>query len=74
MPKCPRILIKRDDLTSLGLGGNKAASSSSLIARCARASGATTLITTGAVQSNHARMTAPRGVRRGVLECGGVWC
>jgi L-cysteate sulfo-lyase len=21
---CPRILIKRDDLTSLGLGGNKA--------------------------------------------------
>ena len=22
--KCPRIFIKRDDLTSLGLGGNKA--------------------------------------------------
>ena len=55
--KCPRILIKRDDLTTLGLGGNKARKLEYLVAD-ARAQGATTLITTGAVQSNHARMTA----------------
>ena len=54
---CPRILIKRDDLTSLGLGGNKARKLEYLVAD-ARAKGAATLITTGAVQSNHARMTA----------------
>src|SRR6185436_18540482 len=54
---CPRILIKRDDLTSLGLGGNKARKLEYLVAD-AKAKGATTLITTGAVQSNHARMTA----------------
>ena len=55
--RCPRILIKRDDLTALGLGGNKARKLEFLVAD-ARAQGATTLITTGAVQSNHARMTA----------------
>ena len=55
--QCPRILIKRDDLTSLGLGGNKARKLEFLIAD-AKEQGATTLITTGAVQSNHARMTA----------------
>ena len=55
--KCPRILIKRDDLTTLGLGGNKARKLEYLVAD-AKAQGATTLITTGAVQSNHARMTA----------------
>lgn len=55
--KCPRILLKRDDLTTLGLGGNKARKLEYLVAD-AKAQGATTLITTGAVQSNHARMTA----------------
>lgn len=55
--RCPRVLIKRDDLTALGLGGNKARKLEYLVAD-ARAQGATTLITTGAVQSNHARMTA----------------
>lgn len=50
-------MIKRDDLTSLGLGGNKARKLEFLIAD-AQQLGATTLITTGAVQSNHARMTA----------------
>lgn len=55
--RCPRILIKRDDLTALGLGGNKARKLEFLVAD-AKAQGATTLITTGAVQSNHARMTA----------------
>ncbi len=55
--RCPRILIKRDDLTALGLGGNKARKLEYLVAD-AQAQGATTLVTTGAVQSNHARMTA----------------
>jgi D-cysteine desulfhydrase family pyridoxal phosphate-dependent enzyme len=55
--KCPRILIKRDDLTALGLGGNKARKLEYLLAD-ALARGAHTVITTGAVQSNHARMTA----------------
>lgn len=54
---CPRILIKRDDLTALGLGGNKARKLEFLIAD-ALAQGAHTVVTTGAVQSNHARMTA----------------
>lgn len=55
--RCPRILFKRDDLTALGLGGNKARKLEFLVAD-AIAQGATTLVTTGAVQSNHARMTA----------------
>lgn len=55
--RCPRILVKRDDLTGLGLGGNKARKLEFLLGD-AVAAGATALITTGAVQSNHARMTA----------------
>ncbi len=55
--RCPRILIKRDDLTGLGLGGNKARKLDYLLGE-ALAQGATAVVTTGAVQSNHARMTA----------------
>jgi D-cysteine desulfhydrase family pyridoxal phosphate-dependent enzyme len=55
--RCPRILLKRDDLTGLALGGNKARKLEFLIAD-ARRQGATAVVTTGAVQSNHARMTA----------------
>jgi D-cysteine desulfhydrase/L-cysteate sulfo-lyase len=62
---CPRILIKRDDLTAMGLGGNKARKLEYLVAD-ARAQGATTLITTGAVQSNHARMTAAAACMAGM--------
>jgi L-cysteate sulfo-lyase len=65
--KCPRILIKRDDLTALGLGGNKARKLEYLIAD-ALAKGAHTVITTGAVQSNHARMTAA-AARMARLRC-----
>ncbi len=54
---CPRILIKRDDLTGLALGGNKARKLEFLIAD-ALTHGANVVVTTGAVQSNHARMTA----------------
>jgi D-cysteine desulfhydrase family pyridoxal phosphate-dependent enzyme len=55
--RCPRILLKRDDLTGLGLGGNKARKLEFLVADACRRR-ATTIVTTGAVQSNHARMTA----------------
>ena len=55
--RCPRILLKRDDLTGLALGGNKARKLEFLIGD-ARRQGATCVVTTGAVQSNHARMTA----------------
>jgi len=54
---CPRILIKRDDLTGLAFGGNKARKLEFLVADAINQR-ATVLITTGAVQSNHARMTA----------------
>ncbi len=55
--KCPRILIKRDDLTGLALGGNKARKLEFLVGDALRR-GASVLVTSGAVQSNHARMTA----------------
>ena len=55
--KCPRILIKRDDLTGLAFGGNKVRKLEFLIAD-ALAQKATTIITAGAAQSNHARATA----------------
>jgi D-cysteine desulfhydrase family pyridoxal phosphate-dependent enzyme len=55
--RCPRILIKRDDLTGLALGGNKARKLEFLIADALQHR-ATVVVTSGAVQSNHARMTA----------------
>lgn len=63
--RCPRILVKRDDLTGLGLGGNKARKLDFLLGD-ALAAGATSLITTGAAQSNHARMTAAAARRCGL--------
>ncbi|HLL51273.1 MAG TPA: pyridoxal-phosphate dependent enzyme, partial [Thermomicrobiales bacterium] len=56
-PRCPRIYIKRDDLTGLAFGGNKARKLEYLLAD-ALANDATVLVTEGAAQSNHARMTA----------------
>ena len=55
--RCPRLLIKRDDLTGLAFGGNKARKLEFLVADALTQS-ATMLVTSGAVQSNHARMTA----------------
>jgi len=55
--ECPRLLIKRDDLTGLALGGNKARKLEFLLAD-ARSKGADTVITCGAVRSNHALQTA----------------
>ncbi len=61
----PHVLIKRDDNTGLAFGGNKARKLEFLIAD-ARMKGADTLITTGAVQSNHARMTVAAARRVGM--------
>jgi D-cysteine desulfhydrase family pyridoxal phosphate-dependent enzyme len=56
-PRCPRIYLKRDDLTGFAFGGNKARKLEYLLAD-ALANEATMLVTEGAVQSNHARITA----------------
>jgi D-cysteine desulfhydrase family pyridoxal phosphate-dependent enzyme len=56
-PRTPRIWMKRDDLTGLAFGGNKARKLEYLV-EDARRQGATVLVSEGAVQSNHARMTA----------------
>ena len=63
----PRILVKRDDLTGLAFGGNKTRKLEFLIGE-ARAQGAQTLISGGALQSNHCRQTAAAAVRFG-LKC-----
>ncbi len=57
--------VKRDDSTGLALGGNKARKLEFLVAD-ALAHGADTLLTTGGVQSNHARMTAAAARRTGM--------
>lgn len=56
-PGAPRIWMKRDDLTGLAFGGNKARKLEYLV-EDARRQGVTVLVSEGAVQSNHARMTA----------------
>ncbi len=61
----PRLLIKRDDAIPFGFGGNKVRKLA-LVAGRARADGACTLITAGAVQSNHARVTAATAARLGM--------
>ena len=60
----PRLLVKRDDLTGLALGGNKARKLEFLIGE-ARAQGAQTLISGGALQSNHCRQTAAAAAKFG---------
>jgi D-cysteine desulfhydrase family pyridoxal phosphate-dependent enzyme len=63
----PRVLVKRDDLTGLALGGNKARKLEYLCAE-AVAQGCDTLVTGGGHQSNHVRMTAAAANRLG-LDC-----
>ncbi|BBY26951.1 pyridoxal-phosphate dependent enzyme [Mycolicibacterium sediminis] len=57
--------IKRDDLTGLAGGGNKIRKLEWTLA-AAVAEGADTVITTGAPQSNHARLTAAAAARLGL--------
>jgi len=60
----PRLLVKRDDQTGLAFGGNKTRKLEFLIAE-AREQGAKTLISGGALQSNHCRQTAAAAARFG---------
>ncbi|TVR72667.1 MAG: D-cysteine desulfhydrase family protein [Sphaerobacteraceae bacterium] len=61
----PEIWIKRDDLTGLALGGNKARKLEYLVAD-ALAQDATVLMTAGAPQSNHCRQTAAAARKSGL--------
>jgi pyridoxal phosphate-dependent enzymes, D-cysteine desulfhydrase family len=63
----PNIFIKRDDLLGLTAGGNKTRKLEFLVAD-ALAQGADTLITCGAIQSNHCRLTLAAAVKEG-LKC-----
>ncbi len=60
----PRILVKRDDQTGLAFGGNKTRKLEFLVAE-AREQGAKTMISAGAIQSNHCRQTAAAAARFG---------
>ena len=66
-PGGPEIWIKRDDQLGLFPGGNKTRKLEFLVAD-ALAQGADTLITCGAVQSNHCRLTLAAAAREG-LKC-----
>ncbi|HBR0921367.1 TPA: D-cysteine desulfhydrase [Klebsiella quasipneumoniae subsp. quasipneumoniae] len=61
------IFIKRDDTTPLAMGGNKLRKLEFLAADALR-EGADTLITAGAIQSNHVRQTAAIAAKLG-LHC-----
>jgi D-cysteine desulfhydrase len=61
----PTIYMKRDDLLGLTGGGNKTRKLEFLVAD-ALACGADTLITCGAVQSNHCRLTLAAAVKEGM--------
>src|SRR5690606_12999002 len=63
----PNLYIKRDDCTGLATGGNKTRKLEFLVAEALK-QGADTLITQGAVQSNHARQTVAAAARVG-LQC-----
>jgi D-cysteine desulfhydrase family pyridoxal phosphate-dependent enzyme len=60
----PRLLVKRDDQTGLAFGGNKTRKLEFLLGE-AREQDAKTLITGGAIQSNHCRQTAAAAARFG---------
>src|SRR5213079_2862242 len=61
----PHLLIKRDDQTGLAFGGNKTRKLEFLVAE-AREQCAETVITGGAIQSNHCRQTAAVAARFGI--------
>jgi D-cysteine desulfhydrase family pyridoxal phosphate-dependent enzyme len=60
-----RVCIKRDDVTGLALGGNKARKLQNLCADAIKR-GCDTLVTGGGVQSNHVRQTAAAAARLGL--------
>lgn len=60
----PKIYCKRDDQTGLGFGGNKTRKLEFLLAEAQKA-GARTLLSVGAIQSNHCRQVAAMAARFG---------
>lgn len=60
-----RLLVKRDDAAHFAFGGNKVRKME-YYAAAAREAGADVLITTGGVQSNHARVVAATAARLGL--------
>lgn len=71
------VYVKRDDLTGVGLGGNKVRKLEFLLAD-ALDRGCDTILTTGGAQSNHAMLTAACCGRMGlnsilVLKKRGIW-
>jgi D-cysteine desulfhydrase len=64
----PNLFIKRDDLLGFAAGGNKIHKLEFVVADALQ-KGADYLITCGAVQSNHCRLTLAAAVREG-LKCG----
>jgi len=60
-----RLWVKRDDLMGVGGGGNKLRKLEYLLGE-ARAQGYDTFITTGGLQSNHARLSAAAAARAGL--------
>ena len=65
--KGPKIFMKRDDLTSLGMGGNKTRKLEFLIGQALEQK-KDTLVTAGGIQSNHCRLTAAAARKTG-LDC-----
>jgi D-cysteine desulfhydrase family pyridoxal phosphate-dependent enzyme len=63
--KGPTLITKRDDQTGLAFGGNKTRKLEFLM-YAAQEAGADTLITAGAVQSNHCRQTVAAAARFGM--------
>lgn len=61
----PNIWVKRDDCTGLALGGNKTRKLEYLLGE-AVAQGRDTVVTFGAIQSNHARQTAAACAKLGL--------
>lgn len=66
-PRVPNLWIKRDDCTGLATGGNKTRKLEFLVGD-ALARGADTLVTVGAVQSNHTRQAAAAAAAVG-MDC-----
>ncbi len=64
----PNVWVKRDDMLGLAPGGNKTRKLEFLVAD-ALAQGADTLVTCGAPQSNHCRITLAAAVREGLKCC-----
>ena len=68
----PDLWMKRDDLTGLEGGGNKTRKLEYMVGD-AIATGADTLVTVGAIQSNHTRQTAAAAAKAG-LKCAILHC